>query len=205
MRCVINSLPFWALKRTVRWSNLSVVTQVSLLQSPSNFCLFEQIRLLNVPDFAAIAFITMFHCSLSPPSSVAGFYMDEALLTSPVLPQTSTFLHISGSWSEGGGLLSSGEVMRHRDKQWSDSWIWCFFFFQPAFCSQQLCFCRHKNGRTCFERNGGETASEGLSQGLSQQRIMKACRLCQNRLTTFSHVSVWPIEEACRAESAVRR
>lgn len=107
--------------------------EVSLWQSTSNLCLFEQIRSLYMLDFAAIAFISMFCRSLSLPPSVVGFYMDEALLTSSILPQTFTFLHLSASWSEGGQLLSSGVVMRHRDKQWSDSWICCFFFLQPAF------------------------------------------------------------------------
>lgn len=50
---------------------------------------------------------------------ISTFISSWLLLTSSVLSPTPTFLHISEAQSEGGGLLSSGVVMQHVDKQWS--------------------------------------------------------------------------------------
>lgn len=172
-----------------RGQSYSVVcgrVQVSLRQS-TNFCLFEQIRFLYMLDFAAIAFISVFCRSLSLPPSVAGFYMDEALLTSSILPQTFTFLHLSGPWSVGGGLLSSGVVMQHRDKHWSDSWI-CCFFFSRSLCSQWLCICRDRNGRTFHQTEEGWPQKD---TGPSQQRMIKARRLL------LLYRTGWPNFPAC--------
>lgn len=97
LRCVINSLPVRVQKRTVIWSRLT--HRYCFDKVKATFACMSKTTLLYMLDFVAIFFISMFCCSLSAPSSVAGFYMDEALLASSVLPQTSTFLHISGFWS----------------------------------------------------------------------------------------------------------
>lgn len=100
--------------------------------------------------------------------------MDKTLLTSSVLPQTSTFLYISGTWSEGGGLLSSGVVMLHVDKQWSDSWIFRFILLQSATTFAHISFSRDRTGRTSFYHKTRWPVSEGhgsVSAGISRSTL----------------------------------
>lgn len=75
--------------------------------------------------------------------------------------------------------------MQHRDKQWSNSWICCFFFLQPNFAHSSVASTGTEIVEIAFS-----VIKEGLSQndaGLSQQRTIKACNLFLLHRTGWPH------------------